>query len=123
MATFELNKPIETTVPSIEVTVDINNPLPVGVHRFQLVVEDNSGNLSQPSVVDVVVRDTQNPTAVLDPVGPIELGNSFGLSGKRSSDVAPGQVVKYSWTMLPMPDRPILSDVLITDILQPINNG
>ena len=121
MAKFELNVPVETAVPKVEVTVDINNPLPVGVHRFQLIVEDNSGNASAPSFVDVVVRDTQRPTAVLDTVGPIEAGNSFSLSGERSSDVPPGEIVKYIWTMVPALDRPVINnpdvlrDVVIRD--------
>jgi len=115
MATFELNKPVETAVPTVEVTVDINNPLPVGVHRFQLIVEDESGNLSLPSFVDVVVRDTQRPTAVIDAVKPIEAGNTFELSGERSSDVPPGQIVKYVWTMVPALDRPVISNPNLND--------
>jgi len=106
MAEFKTNVPVETAVPTVEVTIDPKNPLPIGVHRFQLIVEDEAGNLSEPSVVDVVVRDTQRPTAVLDAVGPIEAGNSFTLSGARSSDVPPGQIVRYIWTMVDNVERP-----------------
>ena len=106
MANFVINTPVETSTPTVEVTVDPKNPLPTGVHRFQLVVEDDSGNQSSASFIDLVVRDTLRPTAVLDAAGPIEFGNSFNLSGNRSSDVAPGQVVKYTWTMVPVLERP-----------------
>lgn len=124
MATFELNKPVETAVPKVEVTVDINNPLPIGVHRFQLIVEDEAGNPSAPSFIDVVVRDTKLPTAVIDAVKPIEAGNSFELSGERSSDVPPGKIVKYIWTMVPSLDRPVIvnpniGDVIIRDPITP----
>lgn len=111
MATFELNVPIETAEPTIEVTVGANAPLTVGVHRFQLVVRDDSGNLSLPAFVDVVVRDTQRPTAVLDVSSPVELGASFDLSGRRSSDIAPGRVASYIWSMVPIVDRPNITDV------------
>jgi len=106
MAKFEINAPIETSTPTVEVTVDINNPLPTGVHRFQLVVEDDSGNQSAASFIDLIVRDTKRPTAVLDAVGPIEYGNNFNLVGNRSSDVPPGKLVKYIWTMVPVVERP-----------------
>lgn len=108
MAEFRLNQPIETSEPTIEVTVNPEEPLPVGQVRFQLVVFDESDNPSQPAFLDVIVRDNQAPTAVLDgPRGEVEFGRSFELSGRRSSDVAPGQVVRYVWTMVPIPDRPL----------------
>lgn len=107
MAEFKLNEPIETTDATIEVTVNPDAPLPVGQVRFRLVVFDESGNPSQPAFLDVTVRDSQAPTAVLDgPRGGAEFGRSFRLSGSRSSDVEPGQVVRYVWTMVPIEDRP-----------------
>lgn len=51
MATFRINEPIETTVPRI--TVDAG--LPPGQHRFQLVVRDDSGNVSDPDIVVVTI--------------------------------------------------------------------
>jgi hypothetical protein len=30
----------------------------------------------------------------------VEFGEAFGLDGRRSSDVAPGRVVKYIWTLV-----------------------
>ena len=66
MPVFAANQPVDTDQASVEVTVDADNLLPVGVHTFQLVVSDDSGNLSQPALVEIVVRDTQAPTAVID---------------------------------------------------------
>ncbi len=111
MPEFVLNTPIQTDGAAIEVTVDPQNPLPVGRHRFRLTVTDDSGNVSTPDEVDVIVRDTKNPTAILDPLqtNP-EYGTSFTLSGKRSSDVAPGKIVSYEWTMVPAPERPVIID-------------
>lgn len=100
MATFVIGTPIETNEPGIEVTVDANNPLPVGRHRFQLAVADDSGNVSLPDIVEVIVRDSINPTAVLVAPPQVEFGATFKLDGRKSSDVAPGKVVKYVWTML-----------------------
>jgi hypothetical protein len=100
MAEFKTGQPVETTTSDVEVTVTPSSPLPAGRHRFQLVVEDDSGNLSAPDTVEVIVRDTQKPTAVLDAPREVELGRSFQLSGKRSSDVATGRIVKYIWTRL-----------------------
>lgn len=107
MAEFFPNKPNETSEPKVEVEVSPSSPLPVGPVRFQLVVFDDSGNASEPAFLDVVVRDSQNPTAVIDgPQAPVEYGQSFALSGERSSDVAPGRVVRYEWTMVPIVERP-----------------
>ncbi len=99
MAEFQPNAPIETTDPTIEVTVTPAKPLPVGRKRFQLVVVDDSGNQSDPDVVEVIVRDAQKPTAVIDAPRLVDFGKSFQLSGTRSSDVG-GRVVKYVWTLL-----------------------
>jgi hypothetical protein len=93
-------QPVETTTPNIEVTVTPSAPLPAGRHRFQLVVEDDSGNRSEPSNAEVIVRDTQKPTAALDAPREVDLGRSFQLSATRSSDVAPGRIIKYIWTRL-----------------------
>lgn len=100
MPRFVIGTPVETTTPSIEVTVDTQAPLPIGKHRFQLVVTDDSGNQSVPDVVEVVVRDTTNPTAVVRAPSQVEFGRSFVLDGRGSSDVPPGKLVKFIWTML-----------------------
>ncbi|HUM01923.1 MAG TPA: hypothetical protein VL084_06530 [Thermoanaerobaculia bacterium] len=100
MAEFKPNVPIETPDSTIEVTVTPAKPLPVGRNRFQLVVVDDSGNRSDPDVVEVVVRDAQKPTAVIDAPRLVDFGKSFQLSGARSADIAPGKVVQYVWTLL-----------------------
>lgn len=100
MANFVVGSSQETTEAAVEVTVTPNTPLTVGKHRFQLVVVDDSGNKSLPDVVDVIVKDNKNPTAVLKVPAQVELGQSFVLDGRGSSDVAPGKVVRYIWTLL-----------------------
>jgi hypothetical protein len=75
--------------------------------RFQLVVFDEQNNPSIPAFLEVTIRDTQLPTAVLDgPREGVEFGQSFSLSGERSSDVDPGKIVRYEWTMVPIAERP-----------------
>ncbi len=113
MPEFIPNEPIETAEPRIEVTIEPERPLPIGVHRFQLVVIDSAENPSQPSLVEVIIQDTQNPTAVLDVLdiqgnrtNEIEYGQSFILSGERSTDRPPGEIVQYRWTLVSDPDRP-----------------
>ena len=101
MAQFLPGQAISTEEPAVEVTVNPENPtLAPGRHSFQLVVVDDSGNVSLPDVVEVIVRDTVLPTAVLEAPKTVQPGQSFFLNGKRSSDVAPGRVVKYEWTLL-----------------------
>ena len=100
MPDFKPGQPVETDAPDVEVTVSPNAPLTAGRHRFQLVVVDDSGNRSEPSITEVIVRDTTKPTAVLDAPREVDLGRSFQLSGRRSSDIAPGRIVKYIWTRL-----------------------
>ena len=112
MAEFKLNTPIETSDPTIEVTVSTTDPLPIGPLRFQLVVFDEQNNPSKPAFLEVTTRDTQLPTAVLDgPREGVELGQSFSLSGARSSDVDPGKIVRYEWTMVPIPERPPIGPI------------
>lgn len=98
MPIFNQNVPLETRTPQIEFTIDPQNPLTPGRHVFRLVVEDDAGNQSAPNEAVVIVRDTIRPTAVLVLPPNVEAGQNFTLDGTRSSDVAPGKVVKYIWT-------------------------
>ncbi|HEX9311963.1 MAG TPA: hypothetical protein VGA30_03930 [Actinomycetota bacterium] len=100
MAEFVIGKPVETEDPTVEVTVSVDIPLAVGKHVFQLVVEDDSGNQSLPATVDVVVRDSQAPTAILAAPSQVDFGQSFKLDGSKSSDVGGGKVVKFIWTLV-----------------------
>ena len=102
MAQFVTNQTIETPEPEIEVTVNPQAPLPVGRHRFQLVVIDDSGNVSEPDVVEVIVKDTSKPTAVLQAPREVNFGQSFQFTGRQSFDVG-GRIVRYRWTLLPRP--------------------
>ena len=108
MPEFKLNQPVVQKDPVVHVDVAATAPLPVGANRFRLIVVDDAGNESDPSFLDVVVRDTQKPTAVLDVVDVngkridplVPAGQSFTLSGARSSDLAPGKVVEYRFTLV-----------------------
>jgi hypothetical protein len=101
MPEFLPGQPIATDVADIEVSVTPASPLPVGRHRFSLVVVDDSGNQSEPDVHEVIVRDATRPTAVLDGPREVPFGQSFQLNGRRSSDPPPGRIVRYQWTRLP----------------------
>jgi hypothetical protein len=100
MPEFKKGETIVTETPKVEVTVNPNQPLPVGRHIFQLVVVDDSGNQSQPAAAEVIIRDTQKPTAVIDVPINVDAGKSFELSGARSFDLPPGKIIRYQWTLL-----------------------
>ncbi len=108
MPEFKPNVPVVQADPMVRVDVDKNKPLLPGRHRFELVVIDDAGNESDPAVIDVIVQDTQRPTAVLDMVNAdkvvitpqVSVGESFILSGLRSTDTPPGKVKSYRFTML-----------------------
>ncbi len=84
-------------------------PLSVGQHKFQLTVEDDSGNQSQPASITVIIADTASPTAVLElqdedgrriTNGQVSFSSGFTLSGERSIDVG-GSITKYAWELIP----------------------
>ncbi len=83
--------------------------LPVGGHTFSLRVKDDSGNVSEPAQIMVIVYDDQKPTAVvrlLDEQGKpvpdnrVPYARSFILDGSRSSDIGGGKIVSYTWQLL-----------------------
>lgn len=94
-----LNMPVGTLEPTYVVPQPAGRPLAVGRHRFQLFVNDDSGNRSTPVEVAVIVADRSAPSAVLDAPDAIDAGASLQLSGARSTDVG-GRVVRYAWTRL-----------------------
>lgn len=108
MPQFRPNVPIVQTDPLVSVDVPANRPLPAGRYRFQLVVVDDANNESEPAFLEVIVQDTEKPTAVIDMVNAdravvtptVPVGQSFLLSGARSTDVAPGKVKSYRFTLL-----------------------
>jgi hypothetical protein len=108
MPEFKVNEPVVQPEPVVRVEVTPAAPLPLGANRFRLVVVDDSGNESEPAFLDVVVRDAERPTAVLDIVDAngrriepvVASGASFILSGGRSSDVGGGRVTEYRFTLV-----------------------
>lgn len=108
MAEFKTNVPVVQKDPVVTVDVRPDAPMPIGAHKFRLVVVDDAGNESEPAVIEVIVRDTEKPTAVLDVVNAdnkvvepvVSAGSSFILSGARSTDVAPGKIREYRFTLL-----------------------
>lgn len=111
MPEFKPNVPVIQKDPLVSVDVKADAPMPAGRYRFQLVVVDDGDNQSDPAVLDVIIRDTQRPTAVLDMVDAngarikplVPVGASFLLSGAQSSDVPPGKVKAYQFTLLDVP--------------------
>lgn len=53
MANFVPGNDVVTATPKVE--VDAGPALAPGRHRFRLIVEDDTGNLSLPAFIDVVV--------------------------------------------------------------------
>ena len=103
-----MNKPVNQTGHTVKVDVSTASPLPLGLNRFQLVVIDDAGNPSEPAFLNVIVRDTDKPTAVLQMVDSsgraidpsVPFGSSFILTGVNSKDTAPGKIVEYQFTLL-----------------------
>lgn len=100
MAQFIVNQVVQTDVPTVEVTLDASTALPIGRHRFRLIVVDDSGNVSQPDDADVIIADTTAPTAVMAVPGSVAFATSFTLDGRKSFDAGGGKVVQYRWTYL-----------------------
>jgi len=110
MATFKPNVPVVQKDAVVSVDVTAANPLPVGKHTFILTVVDDSGNESDKVSIDVIVKDTDRPTAVLDLVDKagniltdltVAPGASFFLSASRSKD-ATGSLKEFRFTMDPV---------------------
>lgn len=111
-----LNMPFGTLESSLVVPQTAGNPLAIGRHRFRLIVEDNSGNRSQPVERVVFILDSFPPTAVLEVPSQIIHGRPFTLSAAGSTDVG-GRVVRYQWTRVggsgggPMPlNEPVVTE-------------
>ncbi len=99
MAIFKLNQPIETNTPVIDVESPADDPLLPGTYIFQLFVVDDQGNKSPPVQAKVVVSDP-GPTAVIRADEKAPFGKPFKLSGEGSSDVPPGKLVSFVWTLV-----------------------
>lgn len=122
-----LNQSFGTLEATYLVPQPAGNPLAVGRHRFRLVVDDNSGNHSNPTEVEVIVVDSTAPTAVLDAPDSIAFGAPLQLSGAQSSDTV-GRVVRYVWTHVQgsgsnMPvNQPLVTDTSSLIVPQPAGN-
>jgi len=111
MPEFNPNVPVVQKDPLVSVDIKHDAPMPAGKYRFQLVVVDDGDNASDPTFLDVIIKDTERPTAVLDLVDPngaiiapeVAVGSSFLLSGARSSDVPPGKVKAYRFILVEAP--------------------
>lgn len=97
---------VGTTITTTDNFVDVITatgaaPIAPGTHHFQLVVVDEAGNKSAPVTATVVIRDTALPTAVLT-IAPTQVqpGQTFRLDGSRSTDVAPGTIAQFVWTLI-----------------------
>lgn len=98
MAEFTVGAEVRTDVPTVEVTVTPNNPLPIGRQIFRLVVVDDAGNASRADQVEVIVADQDAPTAVIRGPRVVGTGRPFELDGSGSFDVGGGRIVAYLWT-------------------------
>ena len=99
MAKLDINVAFETDQPVIVVDVDPAKPLPRGRQLFQLEVVDDSGNVSAPDQIVVIVADRERPTAVLAGPQIVDLGKSFQISGERSFDIG-GSIKSFRFTYL-----------------------
>ncbi len=72
MTQFVIGQPVTTAVPGVSVDAG----LPVGRHRFRLVVVDSAGNRSQPDdrVVQVLAASVGPLTHVVTPIDPVSPG-------------------------------------------------
>jgi len=102
------NQRVETNDSQLVIQMP-NKKLPVGQHKFQLTVEDDSNNQSQPAQITVIIIDTTAPTAIVElndaqgrlvTDGRISYASDFILNGKNSIDVG-GSIVNYIWELIP----------------------
>lgn len=111
MTTVALEEISANPIKTPDATLTVQMPrekLAVGRHTFQLQVIDDSGNVSVPAQVMLVVVDTQAPTAVLVvtdengralPDNRISYGVNFILNGSKSVDIG-GKITTYVWTLV-----------------------
>ena len=101
MAEFEFTPGTTFTTPGndplVKVIFKAGAELRPGVHVFQLVVVDDSGNESAPVMREVRVVDQTRPNAVLDVQSTVAFGESFVLSGEKSFDIG-GTIKEFRWT-------------------------
>jgi hypothetical protein len=99
MPILQIGVPFESVEPNLLVEVNRQQPLTTGAHRFILQVVDDSGNISDPAELTVLVVDATRPNAVIDGPRQVNFLTQFELSGKASFDIG-GKIVKYIWTLM-----------------------
>ena len=105
MAEFEFAPGVTVSTkgddPTVKVVFTSRGPLKPGIHEFQLVVVDDSGNESAPFRQQVLVVDQTRPNAVLTvlPSETVPFGEAFTLSGEKSFDIG-GVIKEYRWTLV-----------------------
>ena len=110
---------VVTADPAFTFVVDPANPLGLGSHAIELVVVDDSGNVSAPDAATVRVVDDVAPMAVVSAPATISFGASLTVSGARSSDVG-GRIVRYAWSL--DGQAPVVSvDPAFTFVVDPAN--
>ena len=68
---FSPNTPVETTKP----TIVVDAGLPVGLHRFRLVVVSANGRLSRPTEVVIDIQPARSVIrGRIQPTGPSNVG-------------------------------------------------
>ena len=90
--------PVVTSDPAFTFVVDPARPFGLGDHAIELVVVDDSGNVSAPDSAIVRVVDDVAPTAAIDAPAAIVFGESLVVSGARSFDVG-GRIGSYAWSL------------------------
>lgn len=98
MAVFKIGEPVKTEESFVEVEITPDAPLLPGAYIFELKVVDDAGNESPPARATVVISDP-GPNAVIKADEQVPFGQAFKLDGSESSDVPPGKIVSYIWTM------------------------
>ena len=97
MATFIPGRPITTDQPFI----DVDAGLPIGTHRFQLIVVDAQGNRSAPDIQTVTITRVPITPPVVGPIGPvIPIDPVIPIR-----PVSPIEPVRPSGTVTPAPVR------------------
>jgi hypothetical protein len=99
MPRLDINTPFETDQAVITVEIDPAKPLPRGRQIYELVVVDDSGNVSAPDRIIVIVADRERPTAVLQGPSIADIGKAFDLNGTKSFDIG-GSIKVYRFTYL-----------------------
>jgi hypothetical protein len=95
--TLGINQEVTTQIATFTVESPASSPLGPGVHHFQLVVTDDAGYASAPAAVEVLVRDSRAPVAVLGGPSSVPQTSPIALDGSGSYDHAPGQIRRWLW--------------------------